>query len=84
MAEKGWIPLFSVAGILKILTASESKGLGSEKTDFGINAIFTKNLSKRLALHLNLEYTFIGEHRANNEFNYSIADNLSSQTSGLW
>jgi hypothetical protein len=71
--DKDWIPAFAVTGTLKIPTASESKGLGSGKTDFNINTIFTKNLSKRLALYLNLGYTFIGEQQVNNEFNYSIA-----------
>jgi len=71
--DKDWIPAFAVTGTLKIPTASESKGLGSGKTDFNINAIFTKNLSKRLALYLNLGYTFIGEHGTDNEFNYSLA-----------
>ena len=71
--EKNWRPAFAVSGILKIPTASESKGLGSGQTDFGINAILTKNLSKKLALHLNLGYTFIGENHVNNELNYSMA-----------
>ena len=73
MDEKGWTPSFAVMGKVKIPTASESKDLGSGKTDFNMIAIFQKNLSKRLTLYLNLGYTFIGEHRANNEFNYSIA-----------
>ena len=71
--QKDWIPSFAVSGTLIIPTASKSKGLGSGKTDFGINTIFTKNLSKRWVLHLNLGYTFIGEHRERNEFNYSLA-----------
>jgi hypothetical protein len=71
--EKNWTPAFAVTGKLKIPTASESKGLGSGKTDFGINTIVTKNLSKKWVLHLNLGYTFIGEHGVNNEFNYSAA-----------
>jgi len=71
--DKDWIPAFAVSGTLKIPTANESKGLGSGKTDFNINVIFTKNLSKRWALYLNLGYAFIGEHGANNEFNYSLA-----------
>ncbi|OGP93115.1 MAG: hypothetical protein A2156_08285 [Deltaproteobacteria bacterium RBG_16_48_10] len=41
--------------------------------DWGINTIFTKNLSERLALHLNLGYTFVGEKGTNNELNYSLA-----------
>lgn len=73
MDEKGVLPSFAVIGKVKIPTASESKDLGSGKTDFGMIAIFQKNLSKRLTLYLNFGYTFIGEHRANNEFNYSIA-----------
>jgi hypothetical protein len=71
--QKEWIPSFAVSGTLKIPTASESKGLGSGKTDFNLNTIFTWNLSKRWQLHGNLGYTFIGEHEANNEFNYSAA-----------
>jgi hypothetical protein len=71
--ERGWMPSFAVTGNLKIPTASESKGLGSGKTDFGINTLVTKNLSKRWVFHLNLGYTFIGEHGVNNEFNYSAA-----------
>ncbi len=73
MDEKDGLPSFAVSGKVKIPTASESKDLGSGKTDFGIITIFQKNLSKRLTLYLNLGYTFIEEHRANNEFNYSIA-----------
>jgi hypothetical protein len=38
-----------------------------------INLIFTKNLSKRWVIHINAGYTFIEEHGANNEFNYSVA-----------
>ena len=71
--EKGWRPAFALTGILKIPTAKESKGLGSGKTDFGINAILTKNFGERLALHLNLGHTFIGEHHVDNEWNYSLA-----------
>jgi hypothetical protein len=71
--ERGWMPSFAVTGNLKIPTASESKGLGSGKTDFGINTIVTKNLSKRWVIHLNFGYTFLGEHGVNNEFNYSAA-----------
>jgi hypothetical protein len=70
--EKNWRPAFAVSGILKIPTASESKGLGSGQTDFGINAILTKTLSKRLILHLNFGYTFIGEDHVDNELNYSL------------
>jgi hypothetical protein len=73
LGEKIWMPAFAVAGIVKIPTASDSKGLGSGKTDFGINAIFSKELSKRFVVHLNLGYTFIGEHGADNEMNYSGA-----------
>ena len=71
--QKDWIPSFAVTGTLKIPTASESKGLGSGKTDFNINTIFTWNLSKRWQLYANLGYTFIGEHGPSNEFNYSAA-----------
>jgi cobalt/nickel transport protein len=71
--EKDWRPAFAMTGILKFPTASESRGLGSGQTDFGINAILTKNLSKILVLHLNLGYTFIGEDHVNNELNYSMA-----------
>ncbi len=52
MDEKHWRPAFTVSGLLTIPTASESKGLGSGQTDFGINAIFTKRLSQRWAIHL--------------------------------
>jgi hypothetical protein len=71
--EKDWRPAFAVTSTLKIPTASESKGLGSGKTDFGINTILTKNLGDRLFLHLNLGYTFIGEGHVDNELNYSLA-----------
>ena len=37
--EKDWVPAFAIAGNVKIPTASESRGLGSGKTDFGINTI---------------------------------------------
>lgn len=73
MDEKNWRPAFTVSGTVKIPTASESKGLGSGQTDFGINAILTKTLSKKWVVHLNLGYIFIGEDHVNNEFNYSIA-----------
>lgn len=73
MDEKDWLPSFAVSGNVKIPTASESKDFGSGKTDFGMIAILQKNLGKRLTLYLHLGYTFIGERRANNEFNYSIA-----------
>jgi hypothetical protein len=70
--EKGWMPALAVTGALKIPTASESKGLGSGQTDFGMNAIVTKNFGKRFAIHLNLGYTFVGEDKVDNELNYSI------------
>jgi len=73
MDEKKWTPGLATAAKLKIPTASETKGLGSGKPDFGINMIATKNLSKRLVLHLNLGYTFIGDGEANKELNYSLA-----------
>jgi hypothetical protein len=71
--QKDWIPSFAVSGTLILPTASESKGLGSGKTDFTLNTIFTWNLSKKLQLHANLGYTFTGEHAVNNELNYSGA-----------
>ena len=71
--EKDWVPAFAMTARLKIPTASESKDLGSGRTDLGINTIFTKNLSKRWILDLNLGYTFIGEQGADNDFNYSAA-----------
>jgi cobalt/nickel transport protein len=70
--EKGWIPSFAVSGILKIPTASDSKGLGSGQTDFGINAIATKKFGGRWLFHLDLGYTFIGEKGVDNEMNYSL------------
>ena len=73
MDEKNWRPALAVSGILKIPTASESKGLGSGQTDFGLNAILTKTLTKKWVVHLNFGYTFIGEDHVNNELNYSIA-----------
>jgi cobalt/nickel transport protein len=75
--EENWIPAFAISGILKIPTASESKGLGSGQADFGMNAIVTKNISKRLALHLNLGYTLIGENHMDNELNYSMGGQFS-------
>lgn len=71
--EKDWRPAFATIGILKFPTASESKSLGSGKTDFGINMAVTKDLSKTLVLNLNLGYTFVGEKGANGEFNCSMA-----------
>jgi hypothetical protein len=73
MDEKDGLPSFAALGKVKIPTASESKDLGSGKTDFSIIAIFQKNISKRLTLYLNLGGTFIGEHRVNSELNYSLA-----------
>ena len=66
-------PRLRFSGKVKIPTAGESKGLGSGKGDFGLNAIFSKELSKRFVLHLSLGYTFIGEHGASNGLNYSGA-----------
>jgi len=71
--EKGWIPAFAITGTLTIPTASESRNLGSGKTDFGINTILAKKFGERSVFHLNLGYTFIGEHHADNELNYSLA-----------
>ena len=71
--QKDWIPAFAISGTLKIPTASESNGLGSGKVDFNINTIFQWNLSKRWQLYTNFGYTVIGEHKVNDEFNYSIA-----------
>jgi cobalt/nickel transport protein len=71
--ENKWIPAFAISGILKIPTASESKGLGSGKTDFGMNAIATKKVGERWVVHLNLGYAFIGGGDAANEMNYSLA-----------
>jgi cobalt/nickel transport protein len=71
--QKDWIPSFAISGTVKIPTASESKGLGSGKVDYNLNSIFTWNLSRRLQLYVNGGYTFIGEHGARNELNYSFA-----------
>ena len=71
--QNGWIPHFAVSGTVKIPTASESKGLGSGKMDLNLNTIFTWNVSKRWQLYSNVGYTFIGEHKAKDELNYSIA-----------
>lgn len=72
MDEKDWIPALATAAKLKIPTASESKGLGSGRPDWGINFIATKNFSKRLVLHLNFGYTFIGDGNSDKELNYSM------------
>ena len=74
--EKDWRPAFALTGTLKIPIASKSKGLGSGQTDFGMNAIITKSFGKRLVLHLNAGYTFIGEDHVDNELNYSMAVQL--------
>jgi hypothetical protein len=71
--QKEWVPHFAVSSTLKIPTASDSKGLGSGKTDLSVNTIFTWNLGKRWQFYSNLGYTFIGEHHAENECNYSVA-----------
>ncbi|NWF91856.1 MAG: transporter [Syntrophaceae bacterium] len=71
--EKDCLPAFAIGGKLKIPTASESKGLGSGKADFGIDTMVTKKLRKKWVFHLNLGYTFVGEHGADNELNYSAA-----------
>jgi len=70
--EKEWFPALAIAGKLKIPTASDKKGLGSGDADFGLNVIATKNITKRLVLHANIAYTFIGEDGANNEMNYAL------------
>jgi len=70
--EKDWIPSLAVSGILKIPTASDSKGLGSGQTDFGLHAIATKKIGERWLVHVNLGYTFIGENGVDNEMNYSL------------
>ncbi len=70
--EKEWLPALAIAGKLKLPTASDKKGLGSGEADFGLNVIATKNITKRLVLHANLGYTFIGEDGANNEMNYAL------------
>jgi hypothetical protein len=70
--EKNSYPAFTTAAKLKIPTASESKGLGSGRPDFGINMIATKNLSERFVLHLNFGYTFIGNGESDKELNYSL------------
>jgi hypothetical protein len=71
--EKGWLPSLAIAGMLKIPTASESKGLGSGKADYNINAIFTRSLSEHRFLDVNLGYTLVGERGADNAFNASVA-----------
>jgi hypothetical protein len=71
--QSNWIPSFAVTGALTIPTASQSKGLGSGEVDLNINTIFTWKLGERWQLYANLGYTFIGEHRVRDEFNYSIA-----------
>lgn len=73
LEEKKGAPAFALSATMKFPTASETKGLGSGKADLTFNTIFTKNLSKRWIVHLNLGYTFVGEHSADNEFNYSAA-----------
>ncbi len=70
--EKEWLPALAITGKLKLPTASDKKGLGSGEADFGLNVIATKNITRRLALHANLGYTFIGEDGANNEMNYAL------------
>jgi hypothetical protein len=71
--EKGWLPSLAVAGILKIPTASESKGLGSGKADYNLSALFTRSLSEIVLLDVNLGYTLVGERGADNAFNASVA-----------
>ena len=81
--ETGLGPALAAAGILKIPTASKSKALGSGRADFRINTLLTKNLSKRLALHLNLGYAFLGEKGADDELNYSLACQFTLTEKGV-
>jgi len=76
VGREGMDTSFAILGDLKIPIASQSKGLGMGKTDFGIIPVATKTLSKRVVVHRNLGYTFLGEHRANNELNYCGAVQL--------
>ncbi len=70
--EREWLPALAIAGKLKLATASNKKGLGSGEADFGLNVIATRNITKRLVLHANIGYTFIGEKSVNNEMNYAL------------
>ncbi len=72
MNKIGDLLSLSPAG-LKFPRLAGQKAWGQGKTDFDINTILTKNLSKKLVLYLNLGYTFIGEKHVNNELNYSMA-----------
>jgi hypothetical protein len=71
--EKGRWPSLAISGRLKIPTASESKGFGSGKVDFNINAILTRSLSENALLDINIGYTLVGERGADNAFNASVA-----------
>jgi hypothetical protein len=71
--EKDWLPAGTVAGLLKLPTASEGRGLGSGRSDGTLNFITTKNLTKKWALHLNLGYTLPGFSAGEGEASYSLA-----------
>ncbi len=70
--EKEIFPAVSVAGKIKVPTASQRKGLGNGELGLGVNIIATKNLSKRLVLHANVGCTLTGEEGAENEINYAL------------
>jgi len=65
-------PAFTLKPSLKIPTASEDKGLGSGKADYGLTAVFSKAFGGG-ALHFNIGYTLIGKKEATDELNLGLA-----------
>lgn len=70
--EGTFYPAFTIKPQLKIPTASESKGLGSGRADYGLVAVFTKSF-ERINLHLNLGYIHIGKEGAMDELILALA-----------
>jgi hypothetical protein len=70
--EGTYYPAFTIKPQLKILTASERKGLGSGKADYSLVAVFSKSF-ERMNLHFNLGYTHIGKEGPMDELILALA-----------
>ena len=70
--EQNLFPALTLKPFLKLPTASERKGLGSGKTDFGLTAVFSKSFVG-FNLHVDGTYTVIGEKDVTDPFSLGLA-----------
>lgn len=61
LGESPWLPRQAIVPTVKFPTSDKDKGLGSGKTDYDLTWIASKSLGKKMGVHINVGYAWLGE-----------------------